>query len=255
MERSKFFFSGEDTVENNELYQLLNWQLHVSYYHHSESETFDEINQVSPELVIVSLDEKNHDAKDLLSYMKAECENIPVILLGESEKIQEFSGMCTGSQFHPIERPVTGKRVLEVCKAVINGEGYEEGTVTRDSDEKFHVLVVDDNAMMLRNIKSILDDKYSVAVAPSGAKAFASMRKQMPDLILLDYEMPEMNGKEVLEKIQAEPGLKDIPVVFLTSVDSRVKVINLLALKPAGYILKPADPELLKNKLAAILGQ
>lgn len=255
MERSKVFFSGEDNETNNELYQLLNWQFQVSYYHHSEDENFDEIKQVSPALVIVSLDEKNHDAKELLSYMKNECSDIPVILLGEKEELQNVSSLCDGSQFHQTERPVTGKRVLEICKAVISGESYSEGAMTRDPNEKFHVLVVDDNAMMLRNIKGILDAKYSVAVAPSGSKAFSAMRKQMPDLILLDYEMPEMNGKEVLEKIQADPALKDIPVVFLTSVDSRVKVINLLALKPAGYILKPAEPELLLNKLAAILGK
>ena len=252
MERSKVFFSGEDNAVNNELYQLLNWQFQVSYYHHSQDETFDEIKQVKDFQKVV---DKNHDAKDLLSYMKNECAEIPVILLGEKTEMQNLAGVCEGGQFHQVERPVNGKRVLEICKAVINGESYTESAATRDSNEKFHVLVVDDNAMMLRNIKGILDAKYSVAVAPSGSKAFAAMRKQMPDLILLDYEMPEMNGKEVLEKIQADPALRDIPVVFLTSVDSRVKVINLLSLKPAGYILKPADPELLMNKLAAILGK
>ncbi len=254
MERSKVFFSAEDSEANHELYQLLNWQFQVSYYHHAKDATFDEIKQVSPALMIISADEKNYDVKDLLAYMKNECTDIPVVLLGEKEAIQQLVGTGGDAQIHLIERPVTGKRVLEVCKAVIQGEGYTEGALTRDPNEKYHVLVVDDNAMMLRNIKSILDAKYSVAVAPSGLKAFASMRKQMPDLILLDYEMPEMNGKEVLEKIQADPALNEIPVVFLTSVDSRMKVINLLALKPAGYILKPAEPELLLNKLAAILG-
>ncbi len=255
MERSKVFFSGEDNVTNNELYQLLNWQFQVSYYHHSEEETFDEIKQVSPALVIVSIDEKNRDAKDLVSYMKNECADIPVILLGEKVELQNWAGLCDNSQFHKVERPVTGKRVLEICKAVIRGESYAEETISRDPNEKFHVLIVDDNAMMLRNIKGILDAKYSVAVAPSGPKAFASIRKQIPDLILLDYEMPEMNGKEVLEKLQTDEELKDIPVVFLTSMDSAEIVMSLLALKPAGYLLKPVDSRMLQDKIREIIGK
>ncbi len=255
MERSKVFFSCEDNTENNELYQLLNWQFQVSYYHHSEDGSYDEIKQVSPELVIISLDERNHDIKDLLEYIKKECADIPVIILGTEVELEEWAGMCKGSQFHTIIRPVKGKRVLELCKAIIEGEGSSENLVMAESNEKSHILVVDDNAMMLRNIKGILEEKYSVAVAPSGAKAFTSMHKQLPDLILLDYEMPEMNGRQVLEKIQSDSVLKEIPVVFLTSVDSRVKVMNLLALRPAGYILKPVEPEVLMRKIEQILGR
>ncbi|MBP3577879.1 MAG: response regulator, partial [Lachnospiraceae bacterium] len=118
-----------------------------------------------------------------------------------------------------------------------------------------HILVVDDNAMVLRNIKGVLDEKYSVAVAPSGVHAFISIGKKMPDLILLDYEMPEMNGKQVLEKLQADEELKDIPVVFLTSMDSKEIVMSLLALKPAGYLLKPVDSQMLKDKIYEIIGK
>lgn len=122
-------------------------------------------------------------------------------------------------------------------------------------NETGHILVVDDNAMVLRNIKSILDGKYTVAVAPSGVHAFLAIGKKKPDLILLDYEMPEMNGKEVFEKLQAEEELKDIPVVFLTSVDSREIVLELLALKPAGYLLKPVDSQLVLDKVHEVIGK
>ena len=77
-------------------------------------------------------------------------------------------------------------------------EAEEMGT---KQSEKGHILVVDDSAIVLRNIKSILDKNYSVAVAPSGVHAFMSIGKKMPDLILLDYEMPEMNGRQVFEKL------------------------------------------------------
>jgi len=100
-----------------------------------------------------------------------------------------------------------------------------------------------------------LEKNYSVAVAPSGVHAFISIGKKVPDLILLDYEMPEMNGKEVLEKLQAAKEYADIPVIFLTSMDNREIVLELLALKPAGYILKPADSGMLLERIEDIIGK
>ena len=122
-------------------------------------------------------------------------------------------------------------------------------------ENKPHILVVDDNAMILRNIKCILDPYYSVAVAPSGLHAFLLMGKKKPDMVLLDYEMPEMNGKEVLERMQADEELNDIPVAFLTSVDTKDVVVELLALKPAGYLLKPVESQALLKKVFEVIGK
>ena len=77
----------------------------------------------------------------------------------------------------------------------------------------------------------------------------------MPDLILLDYEMPEMNGKEVMEKLQSDEELREIPIVFLTSADSKEIVMELLALKPAGYILKPVESQMLLERIEEIIGK
>ena len=77
----------------------------------------------------------------------------------------------------------------------------------------------------------------------------------MPDLILLDYEMPGMNGKQVLLKIREQEEYADIPVVFLTSMDTREIVIELLALQPAGYILKPVDSQMLLERIEDIIGK
>ena len=85
--------------------------------------------------------------------------------------------------------------------------------------------------------------------------AFIAMGKKKPDLILLDYEMPEMNGKQVLEKIREQEEYADVPVVFLTSMDSRETVIELLALQPAGYILKPVESQVLLDRLEDIIGK
>ena len=130
---------------------------------------------------------------------------------------------------------------------------YDNQSNLHASSQKRHILIVDDNSMILRNIKAILNDYFEVSVAPSGKHAFKAIDLNKPDLILLDYEMPEMNGKEVFIKLSDDENLKDIPVVFLTGIDSKQRVMDLLALKPAGYILKPVNPNELIEKIRGIL--
>ncbi len=111
------------------------------------------------------------------------------------------------------------------------------------------ILVVDDNAMTLRSMKGLLEDDYNVMIANSGAKAFKMMERGIPNLILLDYEMPEMDGRQVMQSIKANPMLFNIPVIFLTGVNDREHISAALAMRPAGYLLKPVA----KAKLLATI--
>ena len=121
------------------------------------------------------------------------------------------------------------------------------------NENKKKILVVDDTSMTLRNIKSILDRKYEVFLATSGPQGLRFIPEKEPDLVLLDYQMPEMSGKEVFETMQADENMKNIPVVFLTGVDDKKTIMSVLALKPAGYLLKPVDEDKLIDTLEQIL--
>ena len=260
MVRSNIMFIGEDNKINSELYQILNWRFQIIHYTQAGEVTLDEINQQTPKIVVVSLIGSTYDFCRLFEYLKKDCPELPVITIGSESESRLYSSYYESEQFHSVLRPATARRVLDICRAVIAGKNYEEENAVADNvadaqTEMQHILVVDDNAMLLRTVKKILEEKYSVAVAASGVQAFVSIGKKKPDLILLDYEMPEMNGKEVLEKLQSDEELNEIPVVFLTSADSKEIVMELLALKPAGYILKPVDTEMLFQKLEGIIGK
>lgn len=110
-------------------------------------------------------------------------------------------------------------------------------------EDKKKIMIVDDSPVMLRSMKGILDRVYTVYLSTSGEQALHAIPEKEPDLILLDYKMPEMDGIAVLEAMRADDRMKDIPVVFLTSVADRKTVDSILRLKPAGYILKPPDQE------------
>jgi CheY-like chemotaxis protein len=109
-------------------------------------------------------------------------------------------------------------------------------------DERKKVLVIDDSPMILSSVSSMLGKKYKVYSACSGPKAIDIIEVQPPDLIFLDYAMPEFNGKDTYEFIKQHPGMADVPIVFLTGVSDVEHVKELLKLKPAGYLLKPPTP-------------
>ena len=101
------------------------------------------------------------------------------------------------------------------------------------------ILVVDDDKNMLQLLQSFLRDSYTVTMVSSGQAAIESAKVNRPDLILLDYMMPGMTGKETLEIIRKDEELKGLPVFFLTGVSDRTKISECLKLNPSGYILKP----------------
>lgn len=108
---------------------------------------------------------------------------------------------------------------------------------------KKKILVVDDSGAMLRNVKGWLEEYYQVILANSGTMAIKYLSTNRPDLVLLDYEMPVLSGKQVLEMIRSENEFSDIPVMFLTGKNDKESIQQVLSLKPEGYILKSTKPE------------
>lgn len=135
-----------------------------------------------------------------------------------------------------------------------NREIVSKETVESETAERKHILVVDDDPVMLKVLKEQLHDEYDVATAISGKIAMKFLERKKTDLILLDYEMPEENGPVVMEKIRAIDSLKDIPIVFLTGVSEREKITEALSLKPQSYLLKPVDREKLMKVITDIIG-
>ncbi len=96
-----------------------------------------------------------------------------------------------------------------------------------------------------------LKDIYRVSLADSGKQAMETLAKNRPDLILLDYEMPETSGPQVLKMIKDDPNTADIPVIFLTGMSDKENIMKVLSLKPAGYLLKSIKKTDLRENIAA----
>ena len=115
--------------------------------------------------------------------------------------------------------------------------------------KKKKVLVVDDSGLMRQAIKQLLEKDYEVGLAQSGMAAIRSITLNRPDLVLLDYEMPVCDGRQVLDMIRAEEETADIPVIFLTGRGDKESIQKIVPLKPAGYLLKTMKPEEIKKSV------
>lgn len=216
------------------------------------------IRLVKPDLIFVTQQDA-YSENDYINILDG-AGGIPIIVL--CDKNDEIVNRCTAPNLKFLYMPLNNNQIIEMVKKIM--ETKTDSTCDTDMEnannqsaraawDKKKILAVDDTALVLRNITSMLKDLYEVAVAPSVQAAIMQLKTKEFDLILLDYEMPEIDGVEALHKIRTELGLTDIPVVFLTSVSDKERIIKAMQYKPAGYLLKPIDAEQLRQTIFSIL--
>jgi class 3 adenylate cyclase len=116
------------------------------------------------------------------------------------------------------------------------------------------LLVVDDNRVNRLLVGRTLEQLgHRVAFAENGRQALERLRSHPADLVLLDIEMPELNGYETLEALRTDPKLRDIPVVMMSSVDEVDSVARCIEMGAEDYLFKPVNGVLLRARVAASL--
>ena len=110
---------------------------------------------------------------------------------------------------------------------------------------KKHILIVDDDRTVLKMLKTALEDTYDVTTMVNGIMVEKFLEAKDVDVVVLDYEMPVETGADIFRKIKANPKASHVPVCFLTGISEREKIMEVMALKPHGYLLKPIDMDML----------
>jgi len=166
-----------------------------------------------------------------------------VILVGENEEYEKAITIIPKSAIAGwFSRPVDMEALLATVQSAISGE--------IEPARRRHILIVDDDPTYMRMMHEWMKDRYQITMLDAGSKAIHwLMEGNKVDLILLDYEMPSMDGPTVLSMIKHDQNLRDIPVMFLTGKDDRNIVMKALDLKPVDYILKSIDKSGLISKL------
>lgn len=122
------------------------------------------------------------------------------------------------------------------------------------SADKGHLLVVDDNKVnRLLLARSLEGQGHTIAVAENGRQALAMLRAGPYDMVLLDIEMPEMDGYQVLEQLLNDVDLRSIPVIVTSALEEMDAVVRCIELGAEDYLNKPLNPVLLRARVNASL--
>lgn len=116
-----------------------------------------------------------------------------------------------------------------------------------------HILIVDDLVTNLKYAQEVLKDKYKLTLVKSGEKALEYLESNIPDLILLDINMPCMDGYETIRRIKADPRINKIPVIFLTVESDKESELKGFKLGAQDFITKPFDIDIMLSRINAHL--
>ena len=128
------------------------------------------------------------------------------------------------------------RRPVDIRQLVADMNGFVGAHSDRRAGKV--ILLVDDDPDFLKLASGWLRNLARVDVASSGEQALEYLEDHRPDLILLDYNMPEMNGSEVMDEVRKRPRVATVPIIFLTGRNDRAGVMEVLKKRPEGYILK-----------------
>jgi len=172
-------------------------------------------------------------------------QNIPVIFLSaKSDRKSITKGLSLGAVDFII-KPFHDANLIECIENHLDPLRYDE--------IKPIIMAVDDNPSILRSIKSMLDDKYKVYTLSEPQVMSEVLKKVSPDLFLLDYKMPVINGFELVQIIRSLSRHQETPIMFLTSEGTIDNLSIAMSLGSADFIVKPIDEETLTKKVSAAL--
>lgn len=190
-----------------------------------------------PRIFILYLQGEDNLMIDVLGYIRdlVEDRGIRFFVIGTQEEIDTVIGKKADYVAQIYTRPVD---LAELIKRL-----QKEGEAVDKLKEFKSILIVDDDATALRSMKNLLATHYKILVANSGMNAITILAKNKVDLILLDFEMPIVNGPKVLEMIRSDPNTANIPVMFLTAKGDKRSIMEVLRFKPEKYLLKTMLPK------------
>ncbi len=203
------------------------------------------LRMLNPDLIVFSLVGVRGAQTSIFPLLSRETPRTATLVVGSrtDEEDLRASGFLNNEKAEFLCRPIKLEDIVARMRKSLRLD--EEGVQK--------ILLVDDDATMLRMVQSILAEHYKVFFATSGTKAIAACAKCRPDLILLDYDMPVCDGKQIFEMLRSDEETSDIPIIFLTGISDLSHVQGILALRPEGYLLKPPTREKLLSRIESVL--
>jgi PAS domain S-box-containing protein len=204
-----------------------------------------EARRLHPQLVVLDVQLPRLDGWQVLTALKSDpaTATIPVVIVTVGDDRHPVSGLGVQEFFvKPIDRDTFLDRVRDLCPDLMCG------------DRPVRVLIADDDPMARKLVKEILRvDGLTTMEAGNGREALEMLEKEVPDLIVCDLLMPEMDGFSVVEAVRRRPELKDVPILVLTSQELTREERERLNGRIQALLLKQRlTPQKLRDQLAEL---
>lgn len=289
----KVLLTGNNKMVINEFFTYMDFNFECFSTSDRYDDIINHVKYIHPDVLVYCLYGEHPDDLKRFANVERKIveEGIPIAIVGDADECDQFARVVPAMEVSVFRRPLSsqkleeaivrlvrekrpessrGKRSVTVTESTLKTEDVmrvaeellaqlakeeeKEKKLREASARKKHILIVDDDSSVLKLLKGYLAERYDVATAISGKIALKFLETKKTDLVLLDYEMPVDNGAMVLGKIRENPATQNLPVVFLTGVTDRKKVMEVLAMKPQGYLSKPIDMEKLSSTIKGVLG-
>jgi len=288
----KVLLMGNNKMIINEFFTYMDFSFECFSTSDRYDDIVNHVKYIKPHALVYCLSGENpDDLKRFVNVQeKIAASQISIVVVGDDEDCRLFENVASSVEAKMFHRPLTTQkleegllkllkekypenvqekrtvmvteselktkdvmRVAEELLAQLAKEEEKEKKEQAEAVKRKHILVVDDDSSVLKLLKGYLTERYDVATAISGKIALKFLETKKTDMVLLDYEMPNENGAEVLAKIRENPNTANLPVVFLTGVTERKKILEVLMMKPQGYLTKPIDMEKLSSTIKGVL--
>lgn len=208
------------------------------------------VKQNKVDVIILDVEMPSMDGFETLEHLRKreECVNIPVILVTKMrDRDTVMNSVIMGVDGYlvkPVSKEDLQNKVMEV---------YRESCKSRG--EKSTVLLIDDDMSYLKQLNSFLQDDYNVIMINSAKLALDYLIKHVPDVIVLDYQMPLHNGASMMRLIQNSVDGREIPIIILSGALNKEAVQECYMYNPFAYLAKPVSKEVLEEKIEQALNQ
>ena len=246
----KVLFVGQFNVLFQEISTFLTRHFNVQI---CETDIFLDSNVLSvskPDVILLDLLGVGQEKNDIFYELRNNHMDIPLLCLKTADEEVPPEMVVGIKKMKTLKLPAGNERITEsICELLGFRYDRSTGTVIETAYSRKCVLAIDDNEIQLRMLNEMLKAEYDVMLANSAVKALTLIGKRVPDIILLDYDMPMCDGRMALQMIRELDEAKDVPVIFLTGVKAASNIRAVLDMHPAGYLLKPAKTDVLREEI------
>lgn len=238
----------DDELETLEIHKSYLEDEHEVYAFSSGTDALAQIVDVKPDIILLDIEMPFLDGFEVLERIRElrDGAEIPIVgVTGQKNKTTALNFLGKGGVAYltkPVEKKLMQEKVNEILQK------------TEERKNRKKILLVDDELESLLIYKTVLQEKYNVMALNSSKTALAYLQKFVPDLIVLDYQMPLYNGRALYQMISKMERLKDVPVLFLTGTTDKEVLLECATLLPQGVILKAAGKDALLERIKSIIG-